>query len=284
MYPKIELGLKMKKVLLIAFVLWATPVFAQTNESPEVLTEKIDRLERDLSLLQKQLYAGTNASASDSVRANVSPDQTDDLYSRLTSQDTLIRELTAQVEKQSFDLAQANEKIMKLNADVEARFRMMETAPTPAVTQATPALATDKPAVAPVVATPATGSDKAAYEAAYELLKKGDHVGAEQAFLAFIKSYPKSDLAGNANYWLGETYFARGQYEQAVGIFAEGFTTYKNNSKASDNLLKLGITMNKLGKKNEACTAFSSLPKEFPKAAQSLKDRAKSEAKKASCP
>lgn len=264
-----------------------TPVLAQTNDSPEVLNEKIDRLERDLSLLQKRMYQTDPNDSSSGVPLmgsakrkavsdeNISP--TDEMYTRLSEQENLIRELTAQVEKQSFELAQANEKIMKLNADVEARFNMMETKPSVAPT---PAPTTE---IAPAL-TPPTGSDKVQYEAAYELLKKGDHTGAEKAFLEFIKNNPKSDLAGNANYWLGETYYARGQYEQAVGVFAEGFTTYKNNSKAADNLLKLGITMNKLNKKTEACTAFTSLPKEFPKATQSLKDRAKVEAKKASCP
>lgn len=268
----------MKKIILIAFLLLASPVLAQTSDSPDVLNEKINRLERDLSLLQKQMYSDGTSSTSGKI--SIPAEQTDDLYSRLTTQDNLIRELTAQVEKQSFDLAQANEKIMKLNADVEARFRLLETAPAPVPTS-TPGANSEKPAT---TMAPSGDSDKVQYEAAYELLKKGDHVGAEQAFLAFIKANPKSTLAGNANYWLGETYFARGQYEQAIGVFAEGFTTYKNNPKAPDNLLKLGITMNKLGKKTEACTAFTSLSKEFPKAPQNLKDRAKSEAKKASCP
>ena len=98
-----------------------------------------------------------------------------------------------------------------------------------------------------------------------------------------MKKYPKSDLVGNANYWLGETYYARGKFEQAVGIFADGFTKYKKNSKAPDNLLKLGLSMNKLGRKQDACTAFTSLSSEFPKAAQTLKNRAKAEAKKLSC-
>ena len=58
---------------------------------------------------------------------------------------------------------------------------------------------------------------------------------------------------------------------------------YKKNSKAADNLLKLGLTMNKLNKKTEACTAFKSLSTEFPKADKKLKDRAAAEAKKLSC-
>ena len=98
-----------------------------------------------------------------------------------------------------------------------------------------------------------------------------------------MKEYPNSSLIGNANYWLGETYYARGLFEQAVGIFADGFTKYKKNSKAADNLLKLGLTMNKLNKKQEACTAFKSLATEFPKADNRLKDRAKAEAKKLQC-
>ena len=131
---------------------------------------------------------------------------------------------------------------------------------------------------------PLKQTPKEQYDAAYALLRKGDHVGAEKAFLAFIEAHSKHDLAGNANYWLGETYYARGQFEQAAPIFAEGFTTYKDNIKGPDNLLKLGLTMDKLGKKDEACMAFTSIDEEFPKAEQSIKDRAKEEAQKLACP
>ena len=106
---------------------------------------------------------------------------------------------------------------------------------------------------------------------------------AEQAFLKFMTDYPNSTYLGNANYWLGESYYARGQYAEAAGLFADGFTKYKDNTKAPDNMLKLGLTMKSLGKKSEACTAFKGLISEFPKANESLKKRASDEAKALKC-
>ena len=117
-------------------------------------------------------------------------------------------------------------------------------------------------------------SDKEAYDNAYALLVKTKYPEAEQAFTAFLKDYPDSKLVGNANYWLGETYYVRGQYDVAAGIFSDGLTKYEASPKAADNLLKLGLTMAKLEKKKEACGFLTLLPQKYPKANQTLKQRA----------
>lgn len=276
----------MKKLLFgVCLLMLTTPAFSQVVDNVSLLTDRIDRLERDVTMLQRKTYQPDSESNSGFLgfgkkktpSDTYAPiDQTDELYTKISSQETLIRDLTAQVEKQAFELSQLQERMDKMNADIDMRFKLMEKN---AAASAEPV----KTVPAPQTTAKATGSDQEQYDAAYTLLKKGDHIAAERAFIEFIQKNPKSSLAGNANYWLGETYYARGQYEQAVGVFAEGFTTYKNNSKAPDNLLKLGMSMAKLNKKKEACTAFNSLPEEFPKASASLKTRAKEEAKKLSC-
>ena len=144
-------------------------------------------------------------------------------------------------------------------------------------------LGTQKPGEKTPITEAKNGSDKEAYEAAYALLKKGEYDQAEQAFLKFMADYPTSSYLGNANYWLGESYYARGQYAEAAGLFADGFTKYKDNTKAPDNMLKLGLAMKGLGKKSEACTAFKGLANEFPKANEALKKRASDEAKVLKC-
>ena len=93
---------------------------------------------------------------------------------------------------------------------------------------------------------------------AFKQLQDGDYAGAERGFKAFVQSNPKHPLAGNAQYWLGETYYARRDYQNAMVAFAEGYKVYKTSPKGPDNLLKLGITLAVLDKKPEACAVFAS--------------------------
>ncbi len=74
-------------------------------------------------------------------------------------------------------------------------------------------------------------------------LQDGDNAGAEQGFETFLQSNPKHVLAGNAQYWLGESYYARKDYQNAMTAFAEGYKNYKTSPKGPDNLLKLGLTL-----------------------------------------
>lgn len=246
----------------------------------DMLNDKIDRLDREMTILQRKVYqenptAETDARKKDRASRKktqeASPETAslDDLYTRIDDQTKVVQELTNKIDHLEQALHQTQEKLALLNADIEQRFKE--------INKTAPAAESAKPKTS-------QKTPKEAYDAAYALLKKGEYEKAQKAFSTFLKDYPKSDLAGNANYWLGETYYARGKYEQAIGIFADGVSKYKNSSKAPDNMLKLGLTLKQLNKKTESCTAFKSLETEFPKASQTLKDRAKTEAKKLSCP
>ena len=254
----------MKKFFLMASIcLFSFGVFADTKT--EILMDKIERMEAELALVQRKLYQTPENPVPNS--ANL-PGNIDDFYSQLDAQNQVIQDLTQKVERLEFELAALGSKVDRVNQDVD--FRLNE-------------LNTQKPTSQGTAIGEKNGSDKEAYEAAYTLLKTGDYDGAEQAFLKFMTDYPTSTYLGNANYWLGETYYARGQYAEAAGLFADGFTKYKDNTKAPDNMLKLGLTMKNLGKKSEACTAFKGLDNEFPKANEALKKRAQDEAKALKC-
>ena len=87
------------------------------------------------------------------------------------------------------------------------------------------------------------GSASAQYNAAFGLLKQADYPAAEEALKTFIAQHPKDPLAGSAQYWLGETYYARGRYAEAASAFAEGYKNYPKGTKAADDLLKLGMSL-----------------------------------------
>ena len=130
----------------------------------------------------------------------------------------------------------------------------------------------------PAAQNPATivlpgSSPQEQYDYATGLLQRGAYPEAELAFKAFVAQHPKDALAGNAQYWLGETYYVRSDYKSAAIAFAEGYQKYPKSTKAPDNLLKLGMSLGQTGRKTDACTAFKQLTSQFPNASAAIKDR-----------
>jgi tol-pal system protein YbgF len=127
------------------------------------------------------------------------------------------------------------------------------------------------------------GSAAEQYDYAFGLMKQAKYPDAEAAFKEFVEAHPKDQMAGNAQYWLGETYYARGKYREAASAFAEGYKRYPKSSKAPDGLLKLGMSLARADQKQNACVALAKLGEEFPRAASSVRQHAVSEMKKLGC-
>jgi len=118
------------------------------------------------------------------------------------------------------------------------------------------------------------GTPREQYEYATNLIQRGDYDQAEVALKSFIQQNPKDALAGNAQYWLGETYYVRNDYKSAAVAFAEGYQKYPESQKAPDNLLKLAMALGQQGQKENACVALRQLEKRYPEASANVKDRA----------
>jgi tol-pal system protein YbgF len=121
------------------------------------------------------------------------------------------------------------------------------------------------------------------YEQGYGAILQRDYAGAESAFRQLLDGHPGDPLAGNAQYWIGESYFMRGQYKDAADAFLKGYKKYKFGDKAPDTLLGLGMSLAELGQKDAACSTFSELKAKFPAAPDQIRDDAKSARKKAGC-
>lgn len=132
-------------------------------------------------------------------------------------------------------------------------------------------------------ATASDASAKQLYEAAYGQLLQQDYAAAEAAFEEFLKRFPNDQLAGNAQYWLGETFFVRGQFKAAANAFLKGYQTYGRSVKAPDSLLKLAMSLDRLGQKDAACSSYSELTVKFPNAPVNVKSRADSERRRLGC-
>lgn len=126
-------------------------------------------------------------------------------------------------------------------------------------------------------------SPKAIYDAAYGYLLSRDYTSAESTFKEFLKRYPNDKLAGNAQYWLGESFYVRGNYRKAADNFLKGYSKYRKNRKAPESLLKLAMSLKKLGQKEAACATFDELSAKFPKIEPRVKQRAEFEQRGAGC-
>ncbi|QIG46863.1 tol-pal system protein YbgF [Nordella sp. HKS 07] len=128
----------------------------------------------------------------------------------------------------------------------------------------------------------ASADPEVIYERSYESLLRRQFGDAEVGFRGFLEQHRDHSLAGNAQYWLGETYYVQGDYKQAAQAFLSGYRDFPKSRKAADSLLKLGLSLNRLGQKEQACAAYMQVSSQFPKAAEAKK-RAQSEIKRAGC-
>lgn len=107
------------------------------------------------------------------------------------------------------------------------------------------------------------GSDRDNYQAAFELLKEQRYEPAAQAFQQFLKTYPDSELADNAQYWLAESYYVTDQFEEALVQFRIVISGYPRSEKLPDAWLKIGYSNYELGRWDAAREALTRAQREF---------------------
>lgn len=123
-------------------------------------------------------------------------------------------------------------------------------------------------------------SDKQVYEAALATLKEAGAIkdseaklaklqDAEEKFNTFMEKFPKSKFSSSAMFWVGETYYHRQDYNKAAVNYLKSYKASKEikggNTKASDALLKLSLSLGELKKYKDACGMIYKLEQEFPK-------------------
>ncbi len=208
---------------------------------------------------------------------------------RLNQIQQTLTNLTGQLEQLQYRNQQLQQQMEKMQADYEYRLDSLEkggkAGPRPA---ASPPVSAPAPAgggnLAANAPPPGGGPQgEALYHDAFKHLQDGDYAGAEQGFKTFVQRNPQHVLAGNAQYWLGETYYARRDYQHAMVAFAEGYKAYKTSPKGPDNLLKLGVTLAALNKKSEACAVFARFKEDYPRATDMQKRRIDQERQKNGC-
>lgn len=265
------------------FLLTAMPADAASDNA---LQRQIDMVKEDLQVLQRQMMRGGSGASQDVVV-------------QVSQMDESLRKAIGRMDMIEHQIKTLEDKINMINKDVDIRLKMMEGKEIEGggLGKTAPAKKFDAPvaqgAPASVVGGAiAKGNDlpevktktaEQIYQEGLDAINNGNNDEAAAKFTAVLTKFPNHKLAGNAQYWLGESYYGKKDYAKAAVAFAKGYEKYKDGNKGADNILKLGLSMQMLGKKEEACTAFVNLPKEFPKAPDNLKDRAAKAAAELGC-
>jgi len=143
-----------------------------------------------------------------------------------------------------------------------------EGAPAPAAAIVAPK---EIPAAEPAAAPHAESPDRVRYERVLALFRDGDLEGARHGFSAFLSEYPNSDLAPNARYWLGESYYGKKDFRKAIDAYDKVELDYPGSEKVPAAILKKGYAYLALKDKKRASSAFKQVVTLYPKSPEAGK-------------
>ncbi len=132
-------------------------------------------------------------------------------------------------------------------------------------------------------ALPPGGTPKDEYDLAYGYILQKNYGPAGDTFRDFLQKYPSDRLAGEAQYWLGESLFQNQQYHDAAEAFLAVSTKYETTARAPDALLRLGQSLAALGEKEAACASLGEVLRKYPRASATVKQTVDREQKRVHC-
>lgn len=272
--------------ILAGFALCASAAWAQDTSA---LLDRIGRMERDITFLQRQIYRGASVDPNAPSLPAATAGGISNLQTQISQMQEELRGLRGSVEAAQYQARRAESELKKLSEDVEFRLLALERANTEREEEKSPesesgfspdagredtsnieepARYTPKDAsAAPPASNVATQAADAEYNKAFALLNKKDYAKAAENFSGFIRKFPSDPLVPNAYYWLGESYYARGDYVRAIDQFRKGFEAAPTGQKAADNLLKLGMSLSNVKRTKEACVVLSQVSSKYKKSA-----------------
>jgi len=315
--------IKKKISIFLIFFLVLTHSLLKAEEEEvliQAVADQIQVLVKDLKTLEKAVYQKSDISlpTNSSMQSNsLNEDILTKHLLKLNEIEDQFRELTNKFEEVNFKLDKLSSRVTKIQSDNQLRFSDLENSnvdikktktkkelpgsskpqdfganPGYSVSSLPEKQETNSIESAQTVITEEPEKKetilpnkppKEQYEFAVSFMKIGDYETAEFALKEFIDRNKDHDLAGNAQYWYGETFRIRQLYSDAATAYLDGYQNYPKSKKAPDNLLKLGITMVQLGEKDQGCKMISGLKKEYPKASKSVLQKAQYEQKKFKC-
>ena len=309
-----------KAILIIFFLLCVFYSHKTYGEEGDTVLQELETLRQDIKTLEKAVYSQGSDSITSEISNNSNDVLTKHLL-KLSELEEQFKILTNNFEEINFKLDKLSNRITKVQTDNQMRFQDLEKSGMSLSDQASANNNKKKlpgssdpqdlggvsvsdvasleqvqktqsiESAATVVTEETTRIEKILpdvspeeqYKFATSFLKVGDYETAEYALREFVITNPKHDLAGNAQYWYGETFRVRQLYQDAATAYLNGYQKYPDSSKAPVNLLKLGVMLVQIGEKEQGCSMILGVKEQYPKANQSVIQKAEYEKKKFNC-
>jgi len=303
--------------LLLVFPFYSDAQQTYSNMDVQRLSDKIDSMEKDLNMLQKETYKNTrkkNKGSTDAANAEADYGEMDEqmrsIGGRIEESQHKIDELSLKLNKEIEDI---NYRLNKLENNQNNPTAQPQTNNTQSPSNKQSKInqpqensangisgSDDTTDVSGILqdADVVKNSNKidnndnsknkgvdaqAQYSNAFALLRDAKYEEAESAFKNFIQNNKDNKLIGNAYYWLAETYYVRKDFKNSAINYLKVYQSFPKGEKAPESLYKLGMSMNKLSKVKEACVTFTKFAKEYPKASDTLKSKVKTARAKLEC-
>lgn len=233
-----------KRIFLIAVAALGLSACELLQPSDDPMLAKLDDLERRLEGLERVMQNQSLVDMSQQVNA----------------QERRGDEMQGRVEELEHNAENTAERQRQLYLDLDARFQ--ELASTVSASNSVGVMdgGTLPPGQLPVPG----GSDRDNYRAAFELLKGQRYEPAAMAFEQFLVTFPDSELADNAQYWLAESHYVTKSFTQALGEFESVIGRYPRSLKVPDALLKMGYCNYELKQMDDARTSLTRVQSDYP--------------------
>lgn len=283
---------KLKFIVLIFFCFLFVSKLSGQNIDPDTLLNKLDRIERNISDLQNEEternlnsgYISRNEKRFDELETNSQENfgKIEELEYKLDEINDKIKIFSQSLDIRSQELSEEISKIKNLliNKDVEIN-NLDNKTEIPEISSNNFEKNNDN-YLEENTETFDKKDVKTKYENAIKLLWSNEYDDALNELVELRKINPK-DLMPNIQYWLGEVYYAKKDFNQAVIEFGAGLKDYPESIKGPDNMLKLGLSFSNMKKNFEACSVFIELQIKYPDASKNVLQRAEKEKKKINC-
>jgi len=306
--------------LLILLIFLSLGIHKANGDETELILKQVERLQNDIKTLEKAVYSDqVNTNNTNTEMSAEGGDVLTKHLLKLSELEEQFKTLTNNFEEINFKLDKLSNRITKIQTDNQMRFQDIEQSEVSSKKSSSSKKKKKLPgssepqdlgstsvevvsadavqktqsveSVSSVILEEAERTEKLLpeaspekqYDFAISFLKVGDYETAEYALHEFIRTHPKHELAGNAQYWYGETFRVRQLYQDAATAYLDGYQKYPDSSKAPVNLLKLGVMLVKIGEKTQGCSMIIGVKEQYPKAEQSVIQKAEYEKKKFSC-
>lgn len=293
----------------------AMPAAAQDN----TVVKRVDRLEKEMRAVQRSVFPGGSPTF---FEGEITPDNTPgerarsnapviDLTARVDALESQLQTLTGQTEQNAFRLRELEKQFTAYKTEMDKRFAdpaatgeavatpasLAPTVKPPAAAATAAATPVKKPAAKPAtsdaarlalvkkVEVPASGNEtKDAYDYGYRLWEAKLYPEAQAQLKTVVTKWPKSSQASFAQNLLGRAYLDEGKPSLAAVAFYNNYKDRPSGARAPHSLMYMGVALDKLGRKADACKAFRELEEVYgDKAPQDVRTDAAAAKTKAGC-